>query len=94
MELFINKVAESSRNGVVGSNGKKIPKTPSDSEIRPNVARMYLTIRFEGCFIILVTYYRFSVNPILLCVPSQNGRDEDLPHLQSATVSAFANFMP
>lgn len=62
----MNKAADKRRNGVVGSNGKKIPIIPNDNDSKPNVARMYFINRFEGCFSILFTYCLFSLNLILL----------------------------
>lgn len=94
VELFINKVADNKRNGVVGSNGINIPIIPRNNEIKPRKAKRYLRKMLEGCLINLVNCYLVSLNPILLCVPSQKGIVDDLPHLQIATLSAFANLLP
>lgn len=93
-ELFIKRAADNNRKGVVGNSGMKIPIIPSNSEIKPKKASRYLRIGLDGCLIDRFTDYLFSLKPILLCVPSQNGCVDELPHLHNATLFAFANSTP
>lgn len=79
---------------MVGRKGTKIPTIPRNKETIPKNANEYLTNFIEGCLTGLFTNYLFSLNPILLCVPSQNGSDDECPHRQSATLFALAIFVP
>lgn len=87
----MNKVADNNRNGVVGSKGINIPSIPKNKEIKPSIASKYFKNMFDGCFITLATYDLLSLKPILLCVPSQKGIDNDFPHRQIATLFADAS---
>ena len=55
----MNKAVDNNRNGVVGSNGTKIPKIPRPREISPSIASINLRILFFGCVISFFTNYLF-----------------------------------
>ncbi len=59
----MNKAVDNNRNGVVGSNGTKIPRIPRPREIRPSVASINLRILFFGCVISFFTNYSFLSIP-------------------------------
>jgi len=61
VELFINKVADNSRKGVVGNNGIKIPKIPKNIEINPKVARIIFKNLLLACLKGVFTIYSFSL---------------------------------